>query len=497
MPVKINVHLTRAIYSNQQDLFAKVQYDLSNFAAWHLLQSAVFNAADIRWFNAANPTDTPNNLGENPSMANDGNYKKNKIGQHLLKPETMMMSYGYNPQFSEGSVKPPVFLTSTFAYQTPEEGEAFFDIMAGRKPAPEGSVGGLIYSRFNHPNVEIIEDRLSLFEGSERSVVCSSGMGAISAILFAYLRPGDVILQSAPLYGGTETLLRKFLPEFHIHTAEFQHGLDETHMLTAIRAAAKKGRVAMVFVESPANPTNSLVDFAALNRVLDTIKAETGHRPISVCDNTLMGPVFQQVVPQGIDMAMYSLTKYVGGHSDLVAGAVCGSRDMLKPVRATRGALGLNLDPHTSWMISRSLETLNIRMERAAASGRKVADWLANNRFISAKVLHPDLITDPAYQAVYQRQCSGPSSTFAFVLDVAKTDAFRLINNLSIFKSAVSLGGSESLVCHPASTTHSGVPAELRAKFGITDGLIRLSIGLEHPDDLIADLEHAFSATFS
>ena len=431
------------------------------------------------------------------TMANDGNYKKNKIGNHMLKPETMMMSYGYNPQFSEGSVKPPVFLTSTFAYQTPEEGEESFHIMAGRKPAPEGSVGGLIYSRFNHPNVEIIEDRLSLFEGSECSVICSSGMGAISAILLAYLRPGDVIVQSAPLYGGTETLIRKFLPQFNIKTGEFDDGLDEKGMLSSLREASKKGRVAMVFIESPANPTNSLVDFQALNRVLDLIEKETGHRPISVCDNTLMGPVFQQAVPQGIDMAMYSLTKYVGGHSDLVAGAVCGSREMLKAVRATRGALGLNLDPHTSWMISRSLETLSIRMVRAADSGRKVAQWILENPYISANILHPEFIKDAAYQTVYKRQCSGPSSTFSFVLEVSKAEAFRLINNLTIFKSAVSLGGSESLVCHPSSTTHSGVAAELRDKFGVSDGLIRLSIGLEHPDDLIADLDSAFSATFN
>jgi len=429
-------------------------------------------------------------------MANDEKYKKRKIGNHVLKPETMMMSYGYDPQLSEGSVKPPVFLTSTFAYQTPEEGEEFFNIAAGRKPAPEGNVGGLIYSRINHPNVEIIEDRLSLFEGSERSVVCSSGMGAISSILLAYLRPGDVIVQSAPLYGGTETLIRKFLPEFNIQTGEFDDGLDEKGMLVSLRDAGKKGRVALIFIESPANPTNSLVDFEALNRVLDIIKSETGHRPISVCDNTLMGPVFQQAVPQGIDMAMYSLTKYVGGHSDLVAGAVCGSIEMLRPVRATRGMLGLNLDPHSSWMISRSLETLSIRMQRSADSSHKVAQWLADNSYISTKILHPDFITDEAYQTVYKRQCSGPSSTFSFVIDASKSDVFRLINNLSIFKSAVSLGGSESLVCHPGSTTHSGVSADLREKFGVTDGLIRLSIGLEHPDDLIADLDNAFCATF-
>ena len=429
-------------------------------------------------------------------MANDEKYKRRKIGNHVLNPETMMMSYGYDPQLSEGSVKPPVFLTSTFAYQTPEEGEEFFHIMAGRKPAPEGNVGGLIYSRINHPNVEIIEDRLSLFEGSERSVVCSSGMGAISSILLAYLRPGDVIVQSVPLYGGTETLIRQFLPEFNIQTGEFDDGLDEKGMLVSLRDAGKKGRVALIFIESPANPTNSLVDFEALNRVLDIIKSETGHRPISVCDNTLMGPVFQQAVPQGIDMAMYSLTKYVGGHSDLVAGAVCGSIEVLRPVRATRGILGLNLDPHSSWMISRSLETLSIRMQRSANSSHKVAQWIADNSYISTKILHPDFITDEAYQTVYKRQCSGSSSTFSFVIDASKSDVFRLINNLSIFKSAVSLGGSESLVCHPCSTTHSGVPADLREKFGVTDGLIRLSIGLEHPDDLIADLDNAFCATF-
>ncbi len=429
-------------------------------------------------------------------MSGENNYKKRKIGTHDLKAETLMMSYGYDPQFSEGSVKPPVFLTSTFAYKTPEEGEEFFHMMAGRKPAPGDTVGGLIYSRFNHPNVEIIEDRLALCEQSERSVVFSSGMGAISAVLLTYLRPGDVIVQSAPLYGGTETLIRKFLPEFNIHTGEFHDGLSEESMLESFRESAKKGRLAMVFFETPANPTNTMVNFAALKRAVDQIEKETGHRPLIVCDNTLLGPVFQKAVPQGIDIAVYSLTKYVGGHSDLVAGAICGSRDVLRPVRALRGALGLNLDPHTCWMISRSLETLTIRMERAADTGRKVAQWIADNPYIPAKLLHPDFIEDEAYQATYKRQCTGPGSTFSFVLDTSKAEVFRLINNLSIFKSAVSLGGSESLVCHTASTTHSGVPAQLREKLGVTDGLVRLSIGLEHPEDLIADLDSAFKATF-
>jgi len=252
----------------------------------------------------------------------------------------------------------------------------------------------------------------------------------------------------------------------------------------------------MIFVETPANPTNTLVDFEALLSVVDTIEAETGHRPITVCDNTMMGPVFQQVIPHGLDVALYSLTKYIGGHSDLVAGAVCGSEAMLTPIRKTRGAMGLNLDPHTCWMISRSLETLTIRMERAEQSGQKIAAWIKGNAYKQAKVLHPAFIEDARLQAIYDRQCSGASSTFSFVLDIDRATAFKLINALQIFKSAVSLGGTESLVCHPASTTHSGVEAALRDASGVTDGLIRLSIGLEHPDDLIADLDQAFGSVF-
>ena len=429
-------------------------------------------------------------------MADKKNYKNKTIGKHVLKPETLMMSYGYAPHLSEGSVKPPVFLTSTFAFESPEEGEAFFDVVGGRKPAPEGSVGGLVYSRFNHPNVEIIEDRLALLEETEAAVAFSSGMGAISSTLFAYLRPGDVILHSSPLYGGTETHIRKMLPEFGIKTHSFKACLDEEHMVAEMKAASEKGRLAMVFIETPANPTNDLVDFNALTNAIETIEKETGHRPLSVCDNTMLGPVFQRAVPNGIDIAVYSLTKYIGGHSDLVAGAICGSAEKVKPVRATRSAMGLNLDPHTSWMISRSLETLQIRMERAAATGTAIAKWIADNPYIKAKVLHPELIDDDAYQAIYKRQCSGPGSTFSFVVDANKSTVFKFINALSIFKSAVSLGGSESLICHPASTTHSGISAEVRQEVGVTDGLVRLSIGLEHPEDLIADLEYAMSEAF-
>lgn len=429
-------------------------------------------------------------------MSDDKNYTKTKIGSHALKPETMMMSYGYSPSFSEGSVKPPVFLTSTFVFSSAEEGEEFFNVMSGRKEAPEGDRSGLIYSRFNHPNAEIIEDRMSILEGSESAAVLSSGMGAISSVLFGFLRPNDVLLHSSPLYGGTETLIYGMLSQFGIKAHPFYDGLNEEQMMEAARTAMAKGRIAMIFVETPANPTNGLVDFKRLNSVADMIKRETGERPLIVCDNTLMGPIHQRAVPQGIDLSVYSLTKYIGGHSDLVAGAVCGSKVLIKKIKSMRGSMGLNLDPHTCWMISRSLETLTIRMDRAAQTALAVAKWIKGNPYIAAKVYHPDLIEDAVYQEVYRRQCLGAGSTFAFVIDVPKAQIFKLINNLGIIKSAVSLGGTESLICHPASTTHSGVAKDVRERTGVSDGLVRLSIGMEHPDDLIADLNNAFNAAF-
>ncbi|HRP27771.1 MAG TPA: PLP-dependent transferase, partial [Burkholderiaceae bacterium] len=208
----------------------------------------------------------------------------------------------------------------------------------------------------------------------------------------------------------------------------------------------------------------------------------------------MLGPIFQHPIRAGIDFAVYSLTKYVGGHSDLVAGGVTGSAALVGRLKATRGAFGSQLDPHSSWMIARSMETLVLRMRRAAASASRVAHWLADNPVHKLQVLHPQLNADPAYQAVYRRQCSGAGSTFSIVLDGGRDAAFAFINALALFKSAVSLGGTESLVCHPASTTHSGVPAEVRAQVGVSDGLVRMSIGLEHEDDLIADLENALRA---
>jgi methionine-gamma-lyase len=418
---------------------------------------------------------------------------KTHIGNHALHPETLMLNYGYDPQLSEGAVKPPVFLTSTFVFRTAEDGKDFFDFVSGRREPPEGMGAGLVYSRFNHPNSEIVEDRLAVYERAESCGLFSSGMAAISTTILAFVRPGDVILHSQPLYGGTETLLAKTLARFSIGAVGFADGIDETTVRRAAEEAMGKGRVAMIFIETPANPTNGLVDIALVRRVAEMIGHTQGYRPIVACDNTLLGPVFQRPIEHGADLSLYSLTKYVGGHSDLIAGAALGSKALMKDIKALRGAIGTQLDPHSCWMISRSLETLSLRMEKADRNARIVADYLRDHAKV-AKV-HYLAHHDEASAAgrVFARQCTGAGSTFSFDIAGGQTAASRFLNALQIFKLAVSLGGTESLASLPATMTHSGVPADIRERIGVLDSTIRLSIGIEHPSDLIADIAQSLS----
>jgi hypothetical protein len=205
---------------------------------------------------------------------------KTHIGNHMLHPETLMLNYGYDPQLSEGAVKPPVFLTSTFVFRTAEDGQDFFDFVSGRREPPEGMGAGLVYSRFNHPNSEIVEDRLSVYERTEKCALFSSGMSAIATTILAFVRPGDVILHSQPLYGGTETLFAKTLANLSIGAVGFTDGVDEATVGLAAEEAMRKGRVAMIFIETPANPTNGLVDIAMVRRAADTIGRAQGQGPL-------------------------------------------------------------------------------------------------------------------------------------------------------------------------------------------------------------------------
>jgi methionine-gamma-lyase len=418
---------------------------------------------------------------------------KTHIGNHMLHPETLMMNYGYDPQLSEGAVKPPVFLTSTFVFRTAEDGQDFFDFVSGRREPPEGMGAGLVYSRFNHPNSEIVEDRLSVYERTENCALFSSGMAAITTTILAFARPGDVILHSQPLYGGTETLFAKTLGGLSIDAVGFSDGMDEAAITVAAKDAIRKGRVAMIFIETPANPTNSLVDIAMVRRVAEIIGQAQAHVPIVACDNTLLGPVFQRPIEHGADLSLYSLTKYVGGHSDLVAGAVLGSKTLVKDIKALRGAIGTQLDPHSCWMISRSLETLSIRMEKADRNALHVAAFLRDHSKVKKVHYLPHHDEASVAGRLFARQCTGAGSTFSFDIVGGQPAAFRFLNALQIIKLAVSLGGTESLASLPASMTHSGVPAEIRQKIGVLDSTIRLSIGIEHPFDLIADIAQALN----
>jgi len=421
-------------------------------------------------------------------------YHKDRIGNHKLRPETLMLGYGYDPSLSEGAVKPPVFLTSTFVFTSAEHGKEFFDYVAGRREPPQGEAAGLVYSRFNHPNSEIVEDRLAIFEETEAGLLFSSGMSAISTTILAFARPGDVILHSQPLYGGTETLITKTLANLGILSAGFGDGVDEAGVRAAAEAARAKGRVSVILIESPSNPLNTLVDVALIRRVAEEIAAaQGGHRPVILCDNTLLGPLYQKPIQHGADISLYSLTKYVGGHSDLIAGAALGSKELMKPVRLLRSAIGTQLDPHSCWMIGRSLETLALRMNAANRNGEIVAKFLSEHPKI-AKVHHLAYLPEgsPA-KRVYEAQCTAPGSTFSFDVKGGEAEAFRVLNALQVFKLAVSLGGTESLISHPASTTHSGVPKETRDRLGVSDATIRVSIGIEHPDDLVADLAQALA----
>ncbi len=420
-------------------------------------------------------------------------WRKRKLGNRTLSPETLMMGYGYDPMLSEGSLKPPQFSTSTFVFRSAEDGKNFFATMQGRRKLGPGEEPGLVYSRFNNPNLEVLEDRLAIWDEAEASLAFGSGMAAISTCMLAYVRPGDVILQCQPIYGGTETLIHSILPEFGVQQVGFEVEGGTAAMLAAAEDAKKRGRVAAIFLETPGNPTSGLVDIAAARKVSESLK--TGDfRPPVIVDNTMLGPIYSTPLAHGADIVVTSLTKYVGGHSDLIAGGASGSKLMLQPVRRMRSTIGTMCDPHTAWLLMRSLETLKLRMEAGAAGAKKVAAFLRDHPKIDNVWFLDFLPKDHVDLEIHQRQNKSAGSTFSFEVKGGEKEAFALLDNLQVIKLAVSLGGTETLASHPASMTHSGMPAEELKRFSITPALIRISIGVENPDDLIADLEQALRA---
>ena len=410
-----------------------------------------------------------------------------------LKPESLMMSYGYDPQFSEGSIKPPLFQTSTFVFHSAEEGKAFFEIAYGlREKGPDEQLG-LIYSRINNPNLEILEDRLCLWDKADDCAVFESGMSAISTVMLEFLKPGDLLLYSMPVYGGTDHFINHFLNKIGVHCIGFYPWQGQQDIIRLVENSGLAHKLAMIYIETPANPTNDIVDIEMCDRIRRHFQNE-GKEILVAVDNTYMGPLWSSPLTHGADLVLYSATKYIGGHSDLIAGAVLGHSEPMSRVKTLRTFLGNMASPHTCWLLTRSLETLKIRMEQQALNAQRIADFLSHHDKIDTVHYLGNIDVDSDDYLPYKKQYSSPGAMISFEIKGGEKEAFKFLNHLRLIKLAVSLGGTESLAQHPATMTHIGLESELKEKLGITDSLVRLSIGIENSDDLISDIERALAA---
>jgi len=407
-----------------------------------------------------------------------------------LYPESLMMTHGYKPELSEGSVKPPIFQTSTFAFKTAEEGKAFFELAYGLREKGQNEELGLIYSRINNPNLQILEERLCLWDQADQCAVFESGMSAISTVLLEFLKPGDLLLYSQPTYGGTDHFINHFLIEMGVHIIGFRPDQKKDEIIALVEQSGYASKLALVYIETPANPTNGLIDIAMCRSIADAF--ETDNKPVKLAvDNTYMGPIWSSPMKHGADLVVYSATKYIGGHSDLIAGAVLGNDEVMLRVKTLRTFLGNMASPHTCWLLLRSLETLKVRMDQQARNAHEIFQFLKTNKQI-AKIYYLGNIDESSdnYE-IYKNQYSSAGAMIAFEINGGEAEAFQFLNGLQLIKLAVSLGSTESLIQHPATMTHVGLDPELKKKIGITPSLVRLSVGVEHHTDLIADIKTA------
>ena len=411
-----------------------------------------------------------------------------------MKPESLMMSYAYKPKLSEGAIKCPIFQTSTFVFETAEDGKAFFEVAYGKRPQKAGEEQGLIYSRINNPDLEILEHRLCLWDEAESCAVFESGMSAITTVFLEFLNPGDTLLISGPVYGGTDHFAKKILPRFGINVIEFKAGHSKTEILNLIDKHGIKDSLALIYIETPANPTNDLIDIRMCRDIAD--KFSSGDKRVIVaCDNTYMGPVWQHPLKHGADLVLYSATKYIGGHSDLIAGACLGNKDLMDRVRVLRTFLGNMASPNTGWLLLRSLETLKLRMDKQAVNAEKVAEFLSGHSKVEKVHFLGNLKREDGRKyEIREAQCLSNGAMISFDIKGGEAEAFRFLNHLKLIKLAVSLGSTESLASHPATMTHCDVNDDLKVELGISEKMIRLSIGVEHYEDIISDISQALEA---
>jgi methionine-gamma-lyase len=413
--------------------------------------------------------------------------------ERKMKPESLMMSYGYKPELSEGAIKCPIFQTSTFVFKSAEEGKAFFEVAYGHREKNEGEELGLIYSRINNPDLEILENRLTLWDEAEECAVFESGMAAITTVLLEFLKPGDLLLISNPVYGGSDHFIKKILPKFGISVAAFSVGQTKEEIIQLVENTGIADKLAMVYIETPANPTNDLIDIEESKEIAKYFSSSEKEIYLAV-DNTYMGPIWQHPLKHGADLVLYSATKYIGGHSDVIAGACLGSKELMQRVKGLRTFLGNMASPNSGWLLLRSLETLKVRMDTQAINAEKVAAFL-NTHPLVEKVYYIGNLSekDGAQFHIKNKQCLSNGGMISFDVKGAEKDAFRFLNSLKLIKLAVSLGGTESLAEHPATMTHVDLDPALKNKLSITEKMVRLSIGVEFYEDIIYDIEQALA----
>ena len=404
-----------------------------------------------------------------------------------VHPRTAVLTRGFDPSLSVGSARPAVFRSSTYVFASPEAAERAFAMTLGKVQPENGERADLIYSRISHPNAEILEDQIVPLEaGAREAAVFNSGMAAIMTACFTFARPNSTMVYTTPLYGGTMGLIHNFLEPFGVKGIPVASGAGD-----AIEAAIAGARnCCIVYMETPANPTLIMTDIERLAQAA----AKHPDHPVVIVDNTFLGPAFQHPLLIGADLVLYSATKYLSGFSDMVAGvAISKHTEMIQTMRSRRVMFGNILQPDECWMLDGRLPTVSLRMNRQSKNAQRLAEALHGHKAL-ASVIYPTLFTDPEQVRIFKKQCRYPGGIFSLEFKGGKAAAFEFLRNLRIARNAVSLGGVETLVCHPKSTTHSGMSEQELAESGVADGLVRISVGIEDWRDLLADFEQALAA---
>jgi methionine-gamma-lyase len=383
---------------------------------------------------------------------------------------TRAIHAGVHPDRWEGAVSPPIYQTSTFAFDSTAQGAGRF----------AGTEDGYIYTRLGNPTIAALEEAVCELEGGRHAFATASGMAAVNAVYFAFLEPGAKAVCSRAVYGPSRVMLETEFTRFGVE-AEFLHTGDPE----ALRAAVAKN-TKLVFVETPTNPTLEVTDLEMAAEVAHSVGA------LLVVDNTFMSPCLQNPLKHGADIVLHSMTKFLNGHGDVVAGMLVTKDDeVFRRLAYVTKNLGGTMDPHQAWLVHRGLKTLPMRVEKAQENAMKLAAWLADREEVEW-VGYPGFAGHPA-QSLMGNQMRGPGSLMTFEVKGGLEAGRRLLDNVRLMVLAVSLGGVETLIQHPASMTHAGISPEGRVAAGITDGLIRLSVGCEDFEDIRADLEQALA----